>query len=352
MTRTLTVLFAGEEAAGIGALRALARSGHRLVAVLAGGGTSAGTTTVAEVAADLGLPVWPAALVEGPALAERMREERVDLFLNVHSLFIVHPEVLAAPRIGSFNLHPGPLPAYAGLNAPSWAILNGERSHATTLHRMTSEVDAGPIAYESPFELLPTDTGLSVSAKCVRHGLPLLDRLLAEAAGDADVPALPQERAARRVFGREVPYGGCMPWALPASRLADLVRACDYFPFRSPWGHPASSIGGRPVAVTKARRTHEPCAAEPGTVGAVREAGVMVATGDEWLLVQRLEVEGRFVDASSVLAPGQRLATPGDDVGNRPLPLPSQGERAVPEGGFRDTREGSVQTHTVSAWRR
>ena len=338
MTRTLTVLFAGEEAAGIGALRALARSGHRLLAVLAGEGTTAGTATVAEVAAGLGLPVWPAAHVEDPALAETVREERVDLFLNVHSLFIVHPEVLAAPTLGSFNLHPGPLPRYAGLNAPSWAILNGERGHAVTLHWMTAEVDAGPIAYESLFELLPTDTGLSVSAKCVRHGLPLVMRLLDEAAGGEAVPAQPQDRAARRVFGREVPYGGCMHWSLPASRLVNFVRACDYFPFHSPWGHPTASLDGRLVAVTKAVRTHEPCAAEPGTIGAARAGGITVATGDEWLLVQRLAVEGSFVDAASVLAPGQRLGTPGQAVPNRPLPSPSQGERGVPEGGFRDTQ--------------
>ena len=67
--------------------------------------------------------------------------------MNVHSLFLIHPWS-SAPTIGSFNLHPGPLPEYAGLNVPSWAIYEGEkRSHGVTVHWMDEGVDTGPIAW-------------------------------------------------------------------------------------------------------------------------------------------------------------------------------------------------------------
>ena len=73
-----------------------------------------------------------------------MREQGVDLLLNVHSLYLIaRRTVVAAPRIGSFNLHPGPLPEYAGLNTPSWAIYNGEREHGVTVHWMEPGVDTG-----------------------------------------------------------------------------------------------------------------------------------------------------------------------------------------------------------------
>ena len=38
-------------------------------------------------------------------------------------------------------------PEYAGLNAPSWAIYNGEPAHGVTLHWMEAAIDTGPIAW-------------------------------------------------------------------------------------------------------------------------------------------------------------------------------------------------------------
>jgi methionyl-tRNA formyltransferase len=115
--------------------------------------------------------------VRDPATARWIESERIDLLLNVHSLHVATPEVVQGPRVGSFNLHPGPLPDYAGLNAPSWAIYDGRISHAVTLHWMTPEVDAGPIAYSAELPIEPGDTGASLTANCVRHGLPLVGRL-------------------------------------------------------------------------------------------------------------------------------------------------------------------------------
>ena len=72
------------------------------------------------------MPILPSTSVRDPEFAEWMRSEEIDLLLNVHSLYVIHADLVAAPRTGSFNLHPGPLPEYAGLNAPSWAIYHGE----------------------------------------------------------------------------------------------------------------------------------------------------------------------------------------------------------------------------------
>jgi len=56
--------------------------------------------------------------------------------------------VLGVPARGAWNLHPGPLPRYAGLNAPSWAIYRGEQRHGVTVHRMDRGIDTGDIAYQ------------------------------------------------------------------------------------------------------------------------------------------------------------------------------------------------------------
>src|SRR6185295_10222691 len=144
-TEPLRVLLVAEQAAGVRVLRLLAAGGHAIAAVATTLDTAADGTTVKHAAERLDVPLIEARLVRDPAFGDWIRREGVDLLLNVNSLHVATADVAAAPRLGSFNLHPGPLPAYAGLNAPSWAIYHGEADHAVTLHWMTRDVDAGAV---------------------------------------------------------------------------------------------------------------------------------------------------------------------------------------------------------------
>jgi methionyl-tRNA formyltransferase len=308
MRRRLNVVLVAEEAAGAQAFRNLTRTDHHLVALLTSATGAGGSVT--SLAKRLEVPVLPSDLVRDASTADWLEREEVDVLLNVHSLFRIHSAVVAAPRIGSFNLHPGPLPEYSGLNAPSWAIYNGETSHAVTLHWMDAEIDTGPIVYSSSFEITDRDTGLSVSATAAREGLPLVARLLDDASGDpAWIPTTPQDLTRRRYYGREVPDDGRIRWSHSARQLVDFVRACDYLPFVSPWGHPVARLHGEELEILKASRTYEPSDAKPGTVGSHDEEGsVCVATGDEWIRLHRVRVDDDVTDADTVLTVGDRLA--------------------------------------------
>jgi methionyl-tRNA formyltransferase len=299
----VNVLLVAEESAGIQVLRALAASPHEVVAVLTAPPTHGGGATVGGVAEKLGVPILPSERVRKPETAEWMREQAVELLLNVHSLYLIHGDVVAAPRIGSFNLHPGPLPEYAGLNTPSWAIYNGEPRHGVTVHWMEPEVDTGPIAYSATFELADADTGLSVSARCVREGVPLIERLLETAAADASsIPREQQDLSRRRYYKRaEIPDDGRIEWTRPAERIVRLVRASDYFPFPSPWGTPTARLGELELGVVKASLTATPSDVPPGTIGEEDDGGVLVAAADEWVRVERVLADGRPRSAGEVL---------------------------------------------------
>jgi len=305
----LNVLLVAEEAAGVQALRLLRSSAHRVVAVLTGR-EQAAAAAVGTEAARAGCAVWPARLVRDAAFAETVRRHEVDLLLNVHSLFVMHRDVVAAARIGSFNVHPGPLPAYAGLNAPSWAIYHGERAHAVTVHWMDPGIDTGAIAYQAAVDVTEADTGYTLSTKCTRAAMPLLRELLAVAAqSPADIPRRPQPDGPRRYFGREVPEGGRLDWSAPGRRVVDFVRAADYSPFSSPWGHPRTWAAGQELGVVRAGRacTPAPPDAPPGVVGAAMGRSVQVAAGDEWVTVHRVQIDGVQLDAGAALQRGQLL---------------------------------------------
>lgn len=299
----MRALLVAEEAAGVHALRLLVERGVEVEGVLTTPAPERGAS-VAGVAAEHGIPRLEPERVREPAFAEWIAAQEVDLLLNIHSLLIIDAAVLAAPRIGSFNLHPGPLPNYAGLNSPSWAIAEGEHRHAVTLHWMAAGIDTGPVAYEAWFEIEPKDTGLRVATRAVSEGIPLLERLLDDAERGA-IPSREQEDPDGGSYhGREVPHDGDLPWHLGARAVVDLVRAADYAPFPSPWGAFRTKVGGEELSIVRVAATGEATAADPGTIGAARDQAVPVSGGDEWVLVERVRLRGESVPPASVMPAG------------------------------------------------
>jgi UDP-4-amino-4-deoxy-L-arabinose formyltransferase/UDP-glucuronic acid dehydrogenase (UDP-4-keto-hexauronic acid decarboxylating) len=313
----LTVALVVEEAAGAQALQLAAGRGHHVAAVFSDSEVGTMGGAVAEAAAKLEAPVRPAAEVRDPALADDLRAAGVDLVLNVHSLHIVDAEVLAAPPLGAYNLHPGPLPERAGLNAPGWALYEGAESHGVTLHRMTPGVDEGAIAFMERFEVARSDTALRVMTQCIRRGLPLLERLLERAEEGEAIPAHAQDLTQRRWFGAGPPEGGRLSWDRPARGVADFVRACDYRPFPSPWSFPRCRAAEREVAISAAEALGERTDAPPGTVAATDGDGVLVAADDAWVRVDWVEVSDERTPAAEALRPGE-LLSPAPEVAPPP----------------------------------
>jgi UDP-4-amino-4-deoxy-L-arabinose formyltransferase/UDP-glucuronic acid dehydrogenase (UDP-4-keto-hexauronic acid decarboxylating) len=304
------ILLVAEEAAGVQVLRMLAGTAHQVAAVVTrGAGMGAIGATVAGVATRLGYPVWPARRAQEPGFAQVITSDEMDILLNVQTQQILPADVVAAPRIGSFNLHPGPLPAYAGLNAPSWALYHGESTHGVTLHWMDAGIDTGPVAYSSSFPIEEDDNGLTLSAKCVRAGLPLIHDLLEDAARQT-IPRTPQPQVVRRYYGREIPHQGRLVWTEMAARIVNFIRACDYAPFASPWGLPRAYLTGREIVVLKAALSGERSDAPAGTIGRREGSDMLVAARDQWIRVRRVQVGSTSYPAGDVLRPGERFALP------------------------------------------
>lgn len=305
----MNVLLVGEESAGAQTLKMILNSPHRLVGVLASESRKAvGGLTVWQHAVKAGCATWPAEVVKDPAFADTVRELEVDLLLNVHSLFVIKSEIVSAPRFGSFNLHPGPLPAYAGLNAPSWAIYRDEKSHGVTLHRMLAGIDTGPIAYQTIFEIDDSDTGFTVSAKCIRHGMELIRKLLDAAAEDPGlIPAIEQDLERREYFSKGTPRNGWINWHRPAREIFNFIRAADYSPFKSPWRTPRAQVDSKEVGFVKVGLTDQRASQPAGTVRHGIAGEVLIAASDRWLSAHRVTVDGEPVAPTEALPDGFRL---------------------------------------------
>ncbi len=182
--RPLRLLVCAEEAAGVQLLRGLGQlPGSQIVAVLTHLDAAPETVTVASVARAMELQLLRSELVRrhvSPSGSETARS----ISFSTSTRCTLRMPRSCAPQSSAASTSTRPLPRYAGLSAPSWAIFHGEERHGVTVHWMDPEIDTGPIAYESLFDLKEADTGLTVSTRCVRLGLPLVLRLL-EVAGSS-----------------------------------------------------------------------------------------------------------------------------------------------------------------------
>jgi methionyl-tRNA formyltransferase len=297
------IALVAEEVAGLRTLERVAASGHEVVMVLSSDRANlhAGPT-VGAAARAMGIEVQNPARVSQSLFANELRARSIDVLLNVHSLFVIRPEVLGVPAVGAFNLHPGPLPEYAGLNTVSWALYESAVEYGATLHWMAPQIDGGPVAYQRRFPIDEGMTAARLMSRSVREGLQLVDQLLAALnAGGEVIPRMPQDLSRRRYYDSRVPLGGMIDWATQSARtIAAFVRACDYDPFPSPWGRPRARINGMAVEVTRAARTREPATAPPGTLGPATNARVVVAARDEWVELQELVIDGRRINGDQL----------------------------------------------------
>lgn len=86
-------------------------------------------------------------------LAQLLTELNVEVVISANFPKIISSSLISTPKFGWLNAHPGPLPRYRGNACPNWAILNGEKDYAITVHRIVEELDSGPIYDQFGFSI-------------------------------------------------------------------------------------------------------------------------------------------------------------------------------------------------------
>jgi methionyl-tRNA formyltransferase len=130
--------------------------GHQVQAVVTD------TARVAAWAKKHGLPVIAA---DSDYVSELARNP-FDYLFAVTFLRVIPNAVLALPKRAAINFHDGPLPRYAGLNAPAWALIHQEREYGITWHVMAEAVDSGDVLKQQLFEINDDETSLSLNTRC------------------------------------------------------------------------------------------------------------------------------------------------------------------------------------------
>ena len=286
----------------------------------AGNDDVAGVFTVPDTAGGRVDPLKEGALVRGIPVHQpvRLRSAEAarafvaldaDLCVMAYVTDIVPMEIISAPRLRTIQYHPSLLPLHRGPSAINWAIINGDTRTGLTIFWPDEGLDTGPVLLQRESDIGPSDT---VGSVYFDRLFPLGVDAMMEALDlvrEGRAPRMPQDESRATYEGHCTDADALVDWRRPTAEVHNLIRGCDPQP------------GAHTTCGTALLRLYgsEPCGAanvEPGTVAAVGDDGIEIATSDGAVLVTRLRAgDGRKIAAVEVaqslrLRAGDRLGGP------------------------------------------
>lgn len=216
----------------------------------------------------------------GKGLADTLRPLSFDYFLSITNLAMIDGEVLAMANRASINFHDGPLPRYAGMYAPAWAILGGESEYGITFHEMTEGADEGDIYVQRRFEIGADDSSLTLNTRCYEAAIDAFGELL-EGMLEGSLSKTSQNMDERTYFERyrRPDAAGVVDWQRPAPELAASIRAMDFGRYENAFSSAKIVHQGKLVLVNGVAL--EETSGVPGALLALEDEKMVVATGDD-----------------------------------------------------------------------
>jgi natural product biosynthesis luciferase-like monooxygenase protein len=296
--KTISCALIGDESLLIQCGELLRERGHAIVA------TITGSDAVADWARSHGLPVLP----PGKNLEQDLAPYTYDWFFSIANLRMIPAPIWKRAHVGAANFHDGPLPRFAGLNCPAWAILGGETEYGVTWHALSEGIDEGDIYANSSFEIGEEETALSLNAKCFAAGISSFAELL-EKIERGTLSGEPQAFDQRTYFARhQRPYAAAtIDFTKTTAEIVRLARGLEFGDrYTNPLAMPKIRTAGGTYAAIGVEAEPITETHPAGTVISAAEDGAIIATADGAVRIASLR------DASGIRITPCRALKAGD----------------------------------------
>ena len=308
----LRLAFMGTPDFAVPSFEALRAAGHDVVCVYsqpprpAGRGHRPQPSPVQQAAEAAGIPVRVPLRLDAAATAEFAALGLDAAVVAAYGLILPKP-VLAAPRLGCFNVHASLLPRWRGAAPIQRAILAGDSETGITIMQMDEGLDTGAMLAAEAVPIGAKTTAQQLHDTLAALGARLLVDTL-EGLAQGRVAARPQPAAGATYAKKLRREEGALDWRRPALELERTVRAFD------PWPGTWFEQGPDRIRVLAAELADAQSGAAPGTVLDDRLA---VACGQGALRPLVLQRAGRAPQEVGAFLRGYAL--PRDTV----LPCPA-----------------------------
>ncbi len=227
----MRVVFAGTPEPALPSLDAIAASPHELVGVVtrpdapAGRGRRLTPSSVAERAAELGVPVLKPDHPRDPEFQEALRALGPDCCPVVAYGALLPQSALDIPTLGWVNLHFSVLPAWRGAAPVQHALWAGDEVTGATTFRIVRELDAGPTYGLMTERVRHDDTAGSLLERLAEGGAGLLVATLdGLEIGTLEAREQPEDGIS---FAPKITVEDAhVDWTEPAMAVDRRIRAC------------------------------------------------------------------------------------------------------------------------------
>jgi methionyl-tRNA formyltransferase len=286
------LVFAGTPEFSVPCLDAVLASGLEVVGVYmqpdrpSGRGRTLSASPIKQRAVAARIPVFQPLSMRDPATRRHLESLHADLMIVVAYGLILTPQVLAAPRLGCWNVHASILPRWRGAAPIQRALLAGDAETGVDLMQMEKGLDTGPVLLSRRTQILATDTGGSLHDRLSLLGADVLrEGLQRLAAGTMPMPQ-PQPSVGVTYADKIDKSEALLDFSESCFALERKVRAF------CPWPIAETVLMGERVRIHGAVARSASVSAAPGTVVGADRSGIDIACADGMLRLTRLQRDG------------------------------------------------------------
>jgi methionyl-tRNA formyltransferase len=300
---TLRLIFMGTPDFAVPTLLELSAAGHEIVGVYtrapkpAGRGMEMQVSPVEREARRLGLPVLTPTTLKTAEAEAAFRAHKADAAVVVAYGLILPKPILAAPRLGCFNVHASLLPRWRGAAPINRAIMAGDAASGVTIMQMDEGLDTGAMAISDRVAIGADMTAGDLHDALARLGADLLLRALA-AAERGSLTLTPQGEAGVTYATKISKDETRIDWTKPASQVHDHIRGLS--PFPGAW----FEIGGVRVKALRSTKGEG-----KGVAGTALDDQLTVACGDGAVRLTQVQGAGRKAMSTEEFLRGTKAGT-------------------------------------------
>ncbi|GMQ48083.1 methionyl-tRNA formyltransferase [Vibrio sp. 10N] len=292
MSQSLRIVFAGTPDFAARHLAALLSSEHEVIAVYtqpdrpAGRGKKLTASPVKNIALEHDIPVYQPVNFKSDEAKQELKDLNADIMVVVAYGLLLPQAVLDTPKLGCINVHGSILPRWRGAAPIQRSIWAGDAETGVTIMQMDIGLDTGDMLKIATLPIEATDTSTTMYDKLAELGPEALVDCLGDiAAGKANPVKQDDEQAnyASKLSKDEAK----IDWSQDAAFIERCVRAFN------PWPMSFFSVEENNIKVWQSRVEASATDAAAGTILKADKTGIYVATGQDTLVLEQIQIPGK-----------------------------------------------------------
>ena len=230
----MRIAYAGTPEFAVPALKALAASGHQILAVISqpdrriGRGQKLGFSPVKQAALELDLRILQPSNINSEESLAQLQALNLDLMVVAAYGQLFSDSVLQLPEYGCINIHASLLPRWRGASPIHHAILADDKETGISIMQMVKRMDAGAVWAKDSCAITESDNSQTLHDKLLPLCGPLLLSAI-ERVASSEISPTDQQEADAVYCTKMKKEDGLVDWSLPASEIERRQRA--YYPW-------------------------------------------------------------------------------------------------------------------------